>query len=190
MPTTYEVADDSVKEFVNSVMRLYHGGLSALETTVDILMAMPPRDQNGDPTGPALKFHGHKAYAIIRQTKPDERALGQADTHLKIDREAWEEMDSEERTALIDHELSHLVPKLASDGSVKRDDYERPLFCGKHHDYEVGWFFSVAHRHGRKSIECRQLQDLMDSESYQRCMQPSITVTPPVRRRMASTGEI
>ena len=43
MPSVYEIADASVNEFTTRVMALYHGGLSALETTVDILMASPPR---------------------------------------------------------------------------------------------------------------------------------------------------
>jgi hypothetical protein len=189
MSATYEVADQSVSDFTMRVMQRYHGGLFALDTTVDILMASPPRDGNSDPTGPALKLHGQRAYAIIRQTRPDERALGHADLHLKIDKEAWEEMDEDERTALIDHELSHITPKL-KDGAVKRDVYERPLFCIVPHNYEVGWFFQVARRHGRKSIECRQLQDLINSDSYRDCMAASITPAPVTRRRMTHTGEI
>ena len=193
MPTTYEVADPEVNEFVQRVMHRYHRGLADMESTVDILMASPPVDEAGDPTGPALKHHGVKALATIRQTRPDERALGQADIHLKIDLPFWEENDEETRTALIDHELEHLKPKL-KDGAAQRDAYNRPLFVVNPHSWEVGWFFNVARRHGQKSVECRQLQDLLNSDHYRDCMQASVQVPPVTRRRMGgpnpATGDI
>lgn len=170
MPATYEAAEASVIVFVRQVMHKYHGALHDMECTVEILMASPPVDESGDPTGPALKHHGNRAYALIRSTKNDERALGHADIHIKIDKDFWDESGEEVRTALIDHELSHLVPKLdKKSGNAQRDDFERPLFGVVHHDYEVGWFFSVARRHGIHSIECRQLKDLLQSDNYRDC---------------------
>jgi len=170
MPATYEAAEASVIVFAKRVMHKYHGPLHDLETTVEILMASPPLDKNGDVTGPALKLHGVKCAATIRQTRPDERALGNSDLHLKLDKDTWDESDEEQREAIIDHELSHFVPRLEKKtGLVKRDNFDRPLFAAVNHDWQVGWFFSVARRHGLKSIECRQLQEFLESDNYRDC---------------------
>lgn len=163
MPVTFEAAAAETIEFIDRVMHRYHGPKHDLESTVQCLMVSPPVDENGDATGPALKHRGQKAYATIRQTKPAERALGHADIEIKISQPEWEEMSEDERTALIDHELEHLEPKIdKKTGSAQRDDHERPVFCGRDHDWEVGWFFSIARRHGIDSIECRQLRDFLD----------------------------
>ena len=170
MPTTYEEAGPSVVMFALEVMKKYHGGLHDMQCTVEILMASPPCDENGDATGPALKHHGRCARALIRSTKPDERALRRCDIHIKIDKNFWEESTEAVREALLDHELSHLVPRLdKKTGTAKRDDFDRPLFAAVDHDYEVGWFYSVARRHGLDSIEYRQLQEFLNSYAYRDC---------------------
>ena len=175
MPTTYLAAEPSVTVFAREVMKKYHGGLHDAESSIEILMAKPPVDEAGDPTGPALKHRGTRAYALIRSTRPDERALGSADIRLKIDGDFWEESSAQVREALIDHELSHLVPKVdKKTGNVKRDDLDRPLFAGVDHDYEVGWFYSVARRHGIHSVECQQLDELLKSDAYRDCFQKAV----------------
>jgi len=175
MPATYERVGSDDQSLINAVMEKYHGPLWDIGTTVQAVMASPPVDKNGDPTGPAIKLHGVKAYATIRTTRPKERAMGACDLEITIDKDYWDESDDEARIALIDHELMHKVPKLdKKTGAVRRDDRDRPLFATIDHDVEVGWFFAAARRHGMKSIECQQLRDLLESDGYKQSMLPAV----------------
>lgn len=56
---------------------------------IDILMVEPPKDEAGNPTGPALTHHGAPAAATIHIVKLEHRALGLGDALIKIDAEYW-----------------------------------------------------------------------------------------------------
>lgn len=166
MPATYTQADEA-RLYVENMVASYHPDLADAGVTYDLLFAWPPKDENDDPTGPAITVNGRPAYACIRQTKLKERAAGRADVEITIDGLNWQERSASQRDALIDHELTHLEFKTDKTGGIKRDDLNRPVFKMREHDFEVGWFTEVAERHKDQSVEVQQAAKLMDQETRQ-----------------------
>jgi hypothetical protein len=59
---------------------------------------------------------------------------------------------------LIDHELTHLAKK----GTIF-DPLDRPKLSMRLHDHQFGWFDQIAKRHGRASIEVKQVRAFFES---------------------------
>jgi len=182
VPVTYRGAANDMRgkealELVDHVMKLYHGPKRDAGTSVDIIFAYPPTDQNGDPSGPALKSRGHRCAACIRSTNLKERAAGRADLEITIDSEWWDEHSAEERVALVDHELCHKELAEDSNGGVKRDDLDRPKFRTRYHDYEFGWFEEIGRRHGQNAGEVQQFEDFQ-CKVYQQLWLPYMEEEP------------
>ena len=165
MPVTYELASEAGNEAVFEAMRLYHGRLRDADLAVDVVMAVAPRDDQGEPTGePAVKVHGVKALASVRVIGLKDRAKGMGDAEILIDRDEWETMGASSRLALIDHELTHIELATDKNGNVKRDDLGRPKLAIRPHDREFGWFDEVAQRHGTASVESLQYKRLASDD--------------------------
>lgn len=152
-----------VGEVVNRMIERYHGGLRDAGISIDILEARPRADDNGDSEAYALKLHGYPCQATIKVVSYKDRVLGGADALLTIDGDAWETLSDDERDALVDHELEHLELKTDRDGNVLRDDIDRPKLRIRLHDHQYGWFDSVARRHGKASLEHKQMAVFIDS---------------------------
>lgn len=146
MATTYTTADESDRKFILGVMRFYHKRLTDADLTVDILMAT-------NPDGDAVKHGGYKAAAVIRKNSLAERTVGESDCRLTIDSAWWEAHDKTERTALIDHEFTHVEFAIDNDGAIKRDDLNRPKLKLRKHDFQIGGFEEICERHGAKAPE-------------------------------------
>ena len=59
---------------------------------------------------------------------------------------------------MIDHELTHLAKK----GTIF-DPLDRPKLSMRLHDHQFGWFDQIAKRHGRASIEVKQVRAFFES---------------------------
>jgi hypothetical protein len=188
MATTFEKCTAGDMELIYAVMAQYHAELKELGATVQALLATAQPGRDGEPGGPALKHRGQAAYALIRTTKLSERVLGMADLEIQIDAEYWSEAGEETRRALIDHELSHRIPRLDKDGSPKRDDLDRPLFAGVDHDFEVGWFFSIPRRHSSKSVEYQQLLSLFADDAFHEAFGDGTAIIAKARERRLRLG--
>lgn len=160
---TYQKADKELCQTVQDVMERFHGRLADAGVTVGVLLAHGPRDQNGDLVGPALNHHGVPALATVTINSLRDRAAGMPDALMCIDGDQIDEWSYEELEALIDHELTHLEPRLDKDDNLKRDDLERPALKRRHHDWQFGWFDEVAKRHGDNSPEVKQAKQLAES---------------------------
>lgn len=166
MPT-YEPATEEMKQVVADVMTRFHGRLEACGVKISTLVANPREDQNGDPTGEAIKVGGYPALAKIRITSLKDRVHGLGDAELIIDGFHWQTMGDDEKAALIDHELTHLDVTYVEDKKskamvVKRDDIDRPKLRMRLHDFQVGWFHEVVRRHGKASQEWQQYDSFAD----------------------------
>jgi hypothetical protein len=168
MPT-YQKAPAEIRKQVTAVMKAYHGQLRDAEVMVDVLLARPSVDANGDPTGPAIRVHGYAAAAFIRVLSYKDRVIRSFDAEMTLDADRWETSSDAEQTAIIDHELTHLELVTGDGGTVLRDDAERPKLRCRKHDRHFGWFDLVARRHGEDSLEVKQAREMLDSSTFKQC---------------------
>ena len=158
MPT-FRRCDDSVPAMARELMRRFetHAPLLDARVNIDFVFAFGDRDEvTGELTSGALKKNGVKALGIARKLPPKDRALGRADAEIALDGDDWQDSNEDERRALLDHELHHLVP------TGKTDDMDRPMLKLRPHDFEFGWFKVIAARHGVASQERIQAKAVMD----------------------------
>lgn len=154
---------DEAQEVTQEVMAKYHQGLADCETTVAILMYYP--DEESD--RPAMTERGYKIRAKIENTPLRYRKLGVADLQISIDADWWQMATRPQQEALIDHELSHRVPKVDDKGAVKRDDAERPMFERVPHDHQIGTFTSVVQHYGEASSELELIREFDEHRTQQ-----------------------
>lgn len=147
MGVTYRKADAGVMELVAAVIDQTFPHLKELGVAVDVLVAHAARDKEGRPKGPAVKLHGVACLATIQVTSLKDRVAGLGDCRIVLDADRWDDLDDARRRALIDHELTHLVPQLDAEGGPKTDDAFRPCLKLRTHDFDLGGFWSVVERH-------------------------------------------
>lgn len=162
MPIGYEVAPDEVTNRISRLIELYHGELLEHEVSISALMA---ENATGEP---CLKLHGYGAAAIVKITPLKQRVMGIADATITIDRIVWNGLNSNQRDALIDHEIEHLelVKKEVSDELsgetreiVATDDHGRPKLKIRLHDWNLQGFQSIAERHKANALEIVALKE-------------------------------
>lgn len=158
--TTYALASDDLKDTLTSVMDEFHPHLRDAGVNVDILLAHATTDANGDTNGPALRLHGYACCATIRIVGLKDRVAGRGDAEMLVDGDRCDTWSEDQLRAIVDHELTHLELQVSDQGTVKRDDIDRPLLRIRKHDHQFGWFDCVARRHGKHSIEVQQAQQL------------------------------
>lgn len=164
----YEKAPALVGQIVERMMDRYHPQLRDAKVTVAQLMAFPITDENGDSKGPALKYQGYQATAVIKIIGLKERTDGRCDAELVIDGDNWDVLTDAQRDAIVDHELEHLELKYDKDGCLVRDDLDRPKLVIRKHDHQFGWFDAVVRRHGRDALEFKQLDEFQTVHYQQR----------------------
>lgn len=156
----YSEADSELKNCRDRMMEKYHGPLRDAGVTTDLVFAEPRSDGEGviAPEACALKLHGYPVQAMVKINSYKLRFKGHADAEILVDKQRWQELKDEEKDALIDHELEHLELKTDRDGLLVRDDLDRPKLRMRLHDWEHGWFDSIARRHGPQSQEVQQFE--------------------------------
>src|SRR5262245_41308896 len=98
MPTTYSCPQpvDHVTTLLAHVMNRWHQRLTNAEVRVGILFA-------ANPDGAALKSDHYPVLAKIKVLGLDWRVLTGLDVLLKIDETAWNDLEEDSQTALLDH---------------------------------------------------------------------------------------
>jgi hypothetical protein len=144
MPT-YRKADDLVP-LAQKAMQKYHPRLAEAGVTVEVLTVHSE-------VSPALRHHGYPAAAVVKVMSQKDRAAGSADARLLVDAEKWAGMNASQRTALLDHELTHLELVKDEEGEVRTDDCGRPKLRVRPHDFELGGFEEVVSRHKQDAPE-------------------------------------
>lgn len=155
MATTYDRADDDIKDRVQRIIKKWHPDLHKYGVTVDLLLAHNGED---DP----VKLHGYPCAAVVRKVSYKNRVLGRGDSEIIISAPWWQDATEKERDALIDHELTHLVVKKDDVGAVKTDDCDRPKLMIRLHDWQLGGFREIVDRHGDAAPEKQLAVDLRE----------------------------
>lgn len=150
--------ESALRPYVDDLVTRYHQDLAEHAVTIGCLFAMSPRDEEGHPTGPALKHGGYPALGLMRIVSQRDRVAGLPDAQLIIDGERWPELAEPEREALVDHELYHLIVRTEGGirgGVVKTDDCGRPKLKMRLHDVQLGGFTAIIERHKEHATEAK-----------------------------------
>lgn len=157
MPTTYQKAPHDVAELVDETASRFHTDLVKAGVRYDLMFAYGPcDDETGEKLDDPLKLRGVACLAIVRVVNLRDRAKGMGDAEIAFDADRWPDLTPQQREALVDHELEHLVLKRDRQDEVKLDDLGRPKLAIKTHDFDVGGFYSVIRRHSA-AIELESL---------------------------------
>jgi hypothetical protein len=147
----YRIMDDYVRRF----HRHLEGARIALAWKFNV---KPNRD-------------GQLCLGKARKAADLDRALHEYDFVIFLTRSAWDEMQSAQREALVDHELAHCEVVREKDGSVKEDEDGRTVYRIKRHDVEE--FQAVIERHG---LYKKDLEEFVEA-ARQKKDQPLLRVT-------------
>lgn len=180
MAKWYQRADKGLHKIVESVMKQHHRALHDAGVKVDVIFIDSDSDH-------ALKLRGRPCLATVGILSLKDRAMGRGDAEITIDKTSYAGWGPEELRAVIDHELTHLVPKIdKKSGKVARDDLDRPKLCMRMHDYEFGWFEETVQRYGAASAEYKQAQQLLATARWMQPMLPGIESASDQRRESGS----
>ncbi len=161
MSKIYTVCSGAVAQRAERLIELYHSEVKEAGVTIDFLFAY---NENGN----AVELHGYPALAVCKVINLKDRVKGCADVEITIDGKHFGEMSEEQKNALLDHELKHIVVMRDKDGDIATDDHGRPVIEMRKHDYQMGWFTEIAERHGLNSPEVTQARILWanDGQAY------------------------
>lgn len=146
----YDQSTPEVAEIISSLIGQYYPDLEEGQVTIESIFAYDPKG------GFPVKSGGYPALACIKVNNLKNRVKGQADVEITIDADNFKSMSLEQKTAVLDHELYHLITVRDKDGVIKTDDANRSKLRLKKHDYQMGWFKEIAARHGQNSPEVYQ----------------------------------
>ena len=165
--TTYVPATAAVQDRLRYLIDQFHPDLDTAGVTLVVLMAHAPTDAAGEPLRAALKHRGVRVAACVRVVNLKDRAKGVADAEILLDGDRWPDWPRETQIAILDHELTHLVAVAElkdEEGRLQTaelDACDRPKLRLRPHDWEFGWYDSVAERHGDASLEVIQASALI-----------------------------
>lgn len=157
-----KIAPETIRQQMGRIINEYHPELSAIGVKIDLLVAFAKEDDEGNKRLPTLALNGYPANGIAKILGPKDRLCRSYDAEIIINGDAWDTMTPEQRDALLDHEITHFVPKRNAGGDLLEDDYGRPKLIMRKHDHHFGWFRAVAERHGSNSGEVHQATKLFE----------------------------
>lgn len=184
MPVYDPARAKDVRKIAEPIIEKYYPEFVDKGLKIDYLFAHAKIDpKTGFPTGPAIKVHGVAARGKCKVVSLKDRAKGNGDVEITVDGDWWDEKETRDRqrTALVHHELHHIVME-----PVKVDDLGRPKVSMRDHDFQVGWFAVIANTYGTDSCECEQAKEVMDEFGQYFWPFLSVNVTHPATTRMAN----
>lgn len=147
----YSSAPSEVADRVAHLIKLFNRDLLDAGVKIDLLSVT-----NDDEEAVPLTLHGYPCQAVVRIINSKDRAKGCGDAEIVIDEANYLTLTDAERDALCDHELHHLEVCKTKKGRLILDENRRPKLKMKKHDVQIGWFETIAIRHGAASAECKQ----------------------------------
>ena len=159
MPTTYNLADTNTVAAVKQIMSLYHQSLVEAGVRVGVIFAL-------NDTGPAVKKDGYPKGATISLVGAKDKVSKPYEAEMLIDETVWDEMNENQRSALLDHTLTYLelTPDTKDDAELpyKVDEKGRACLRLRLGDFQGGvGFTDVITRHKDNSIELLALNQCL-----------------------------
>lgn len=150
MAIGYTQCGSEIHDAADQVMQEHHKALRLSDGSFPRLCLMFVHDVDDEQP---LKLHGYPCAAVISVIPHKQRADKRADAEILIDEKWWNSAGDKERTALLDHEITHLEICIDDAGFVKCDDQGRPKFKLRLHDWQLGGFRCIAERYGDAAPE-------------------------------------
>ncbi len=166
MPKQWIKAGAPIQTRITELIKDHYKDLQEAKISVQALFADGGEDEAGGAIA-ALMHEGLPVAAQIKKTTVIERICGMADAVMQVDERVWNELDQASESALLDHELNHLVLEKDKDGILKCDAAKRPVITLRHHDVTLGIFHTIVKRYGMDSIDARVIDDLYNTPSGQ-----------------------
>lgn len=156
--STYLLATKDTDELLKEVREKYHERLDDADVRIGIVMAYASVDEDtGEKKGPAIKgYAGAAAAAQVKSVPVKDRLTKKYDVELLIDGDLWNTLGRAEKIAILDHEMTHLLPTGGT------DDLHRPKIKMREEDFIAWGFWEVIQRHGPAAMEHRALKTLAD----------------------------
>lgn len=154
----YEEAMPDVYVLMEQVINEHFEEIRSVEPPLKITVLMA--GNGGESNEPCLKHHGAACFALIRRSKPQDRAQNGPDVYIEIDENRWEESNERRRMAVLAHELRHVEFKLDKGGGVKRDIYERPVIRFVPDDWTLTGFEDVCEWYGEDAVEYQCVREV------------------------------
>lgn len=162
--STFQKCNGEVRKMAAEILNEFesHKPLLDAKVIIDYVFAYGERDDDGKLVSDALTHNGVKALGITRKMPLKERVMGRGDAEITLDADYWNGTANEEmQRALLDHELHHIALKVKK-GQMLYDAHGRPELKLRKHDVTVGWFATIAARHGKWSMEQIQAKAIVD----------------------------
>lgn len=159
MPVTYQTASNETMSSVLAVARSEYPEI-AQHVTINVMMAFPPVDKEGEKTGHALKHNGWPAAAVVKINSLKDRAEGKHDVTIFISDDEWQELNARRREALIAHELHHITIVVDEENGIVKDDLGRPKLKLRKHDWQLSGFKEIAERYGNDALEVTTFREV------------------------------
>lgn len=194
MAADFKEADDYIKGFVNDVMMEYFSVLHELQPAIEIEILL-------DHSEGGLRHHGHPCAGKIKVLKPEDRAAdrgnkyednGTPDLRLIIDGAKWDDYEERQRTALVWHELHHIVPVFNKKAnSYKRDLFGRVKLKLRKDDWMLTGFLAAVEVFGEDALEYQALQAVLKVIKSNRTLFSSASAssvsTKPKKKKKATS---
>jgi len=93
------------------------------------------------------------------------REFANYDFIILLNKMAWDAFTNEQKLALLDHELCHIMPSEDKNGEQVRDDLGRKLFRTRRHDIEE--FQEIVKRHGMYKKDLERFAEIVAKKQAQ-----------------------
>lgn len=157
---THKPAGLEVTRRMKRLLKKHHDDLTKSRARIDAIFVTTDGDGGNPVRDKDILSIVHPAIVPARY-----RGGMKADAVLLIDREMWDELTDKQQDAWLDHGLTHLQAVI-TENTVATDGNDRPKLRLRVHDVTLGFFSSVAKRHGENSPEvmaCRAMIENMSS---------------------------
>lgn len=106
------------------------------------------------------------------------REFANYDFIILLNKMAWDAFTKEQKMALLDHELCHIMPSEDKNGEHIQDDLGRKMFRTRRHDIEE--FQDVVRRHGVYKKDLERFAEVVAKKQAQPLFSEQTTAAAPI----------
>ena len=150
MPTFFDIPDPDMTNVLTDILTDYHNEL--LNACVNVGIIVVRKEGKETESMPAFP----PALARVKITSRKNRLHCEHDAIIEICHFRWNSLTLAGQKALIDHELTHLVP-MVKDEEIVKDDLGRPRLKMRKDEIDLTAFTEVIARHGAEATDWKSI---------------------------------